>query len=342
MKINNFKRRLLLKSAVVGLSLSLFSGAMTVSAATTLRLSTQVQPSSDGHKFALDFAERVSSATDGRVKINVYPASQLGDWTEVHEQLMQGAVDIGLQSLSTKFDKTVALSWFPYAVEDYAGARKAYSKNGYVYEIVSDAIAKQDIKLLSVYGAGMGGAGFVKPLPHPRDPNARQNSKIRIWPGGTTHRALMDRFGFNTSPLPWSDLYVAQSTGVVDGMVGGTATQQLEGFKDITKMWVQYNDHYEPLWLVMNMQRFEGIDEQDQKAMLDVAQKISLERFDAVQAAEEKSLQTLRDAGVEVVILSKEELASFSAIARKEVWPKIEGEIGPVAMARLKQELGLQ
>ena len=107
-------------------------------------------------------------------------------------------------------------------------------------------------------------------------------------------------------------------------------------------MWVQYNDHYEPLWLVMNMQRFEGIDEQDQKAMLDVAQKISLERFDAVQAAEEKSLQTLRDAGVEVVILSKEELASFSAIARKEVWPKIEGEIGPVAMARLKQELGLQ
>jgi TRAP-type C4-dicarboxylate transport system substrate-binding protein len=342
MKINNFKRRLLLKSAVLGLSLSLFGGAMTASAETTLRLSTQVQPNSDGHNFALDFAERVSSATGGRVKINVYPANQLGDWTEVHEQLMQGAVDIGLQSLSTKFDKTLALSWFPYAVEDYAGARKAYSKSGYVYEIVSDAIAKQDLKLLSVYGAGMGGAGFIEPLPHPRDPNARQDSKIRIWPGGTTHRALMERFGFNTSPLPWSDLYVAQSTGVVDGMIGGTATQHVEGFKDITKMWVQYNDHYEPLWLVMNMERFEGIDEQDRKAILDVAQEVSLERFDAVEAAEEKSLQVLRDAGIEVVILSKEELASFAEIARKEVWPKIEGEIGSAAMARLKKELDLQ
>lgn len=341
MKINNFKRRSVLKIAGLGLSLSLLSGAMTAYGATTLRLSSQVQPNSDGHTFALEFADRVDNATDGRIKIDVYPASQLGDWTEVHEQLMQGAVDIGLQSLSTKFDKTVALSWFPYAVADYDGARKAYSQSGYVYEIVSDAIAKQDIKLLSVYGAGMGGAGFVKALPNPRDPNARQDTKIRIWPGGTTHRALMDRFGFKTSPVPWAELYTAQSTGVVDGMIGGTATQHVEGFKDITKMWVQYNDHYEPLWLVMNMQRFEGIDEKDRKAILDVAQKLSLERFDAVQAAEEKSLQVMRDSGIEVVVLSKEELASFADIARKEVWPKIEGEIGPAAMARLKEELGL-
>lgn len=341
MKLNNFKRRLLLKGAILGLSLSIFGGAMTASAATTLRLSTQVQPNSDGHLFALDFAERVTEATDGRVKINVYPASQLGDWTEVHEQLMQGAVDIGLQSLSTKFDKSLALAWFPYAVEDYASARKAYSKGGYVYEIIDGAIAKQDLKLLSVYGAGMGGAGFVKKLPHPRDPNARQDTKIRIWPGGTTHRALMERFGFNTSPLPWSELYVAQSTGVVDGMIGGTATDQVEGFKDITKMWVQYNDHYEPLWLVMNAQRFEGVSDTDQKAILDVAQAVSLERFDAVQTAEAKSLQTLRDAGVEVITFSKEELAEFAAVTRKEVWPKIEGEIGPEAMAKLKKELSL-
>lgn len=339
--MKNVKRRLLLKSAILGVSLSLLGGSMVASAATTLRLSTQVQPNSDGHKFALDFAERVTDATDGRVKINVYPASQLGDWTEVHEQLMQGAVDIGLQSLSTKFDPTLALAWFPYAVEDYASARKAYSKDGYVYEIIDEAIEKQDLKLLSVYGAGMGGAGFVKPLPNPRDPNARQNTKIRIWPGGTTHRALMERFGFNTSPVPWSELYVAQSTGVVDGMIGGTATQHVEGFKDITKMWVQYNDHYEPLWLVMNMQRFEGIDQKDQDAILEVAQKVSLERFDAVQAAEEKSLQVLRDAGVEVITFTKEELAAFAAAARKDVWPNIEDEIGSAAMARLKKELGL-
>src|SRR3546814_6411590 len=96
------------------------------------------------------------------IEIKVYPANQLGDWTEVHEQVMQGAVDMASQSLSTKFDKAMALTWFPYTISDYDSAREAFSRGGYVYEVIAEALDKQDTELLGVYGAGMGGAGSVR------------------------------------------------------------------------------------------------------------------------------------------------------------------------------------
>jgi|SaaInl4_150m_RNA_FD_contig_31_1674912_length_1253_multi_8_in_0_out_0_1 TRAP-type C4-dicarboxylate transport system substrate-binding protein len=306
------------------------------------RLSTMAQPNSDAHKFLLDFAKQAGERTGGRAAIKVYPANQLGDWDEVHELVMQGAVDMAMQSLSTKFDQGLALAWFPYTTLDYASSKKAFSSGGLIYNIVDGLIAKQDMKLLGVYGYGMGGSGFTKPPPHPRDPNARQGTKCRVWPGGTTHRVLMERFGFTTAPVPWAELYTARQTGVVDGQIGGTPELEVENFADITKMWVQYNDHFEPVWLVVNKSNFEKLSAADQKAVFDVAQELSAKRFEEMESADQKYLQVLRDKGAEVIILTDEELAKFAHIARTEVWPKIADEIGPEVMAKLKKELGIK
>ena len=106
------------------------------------RLSTVAQPNSDAHKFLLDFAKQAGERTGGRVEIKVYPANQLGDWDEVHELVMQGAVDMAMQSLSTKFDQGLALAWFPYTTLDYESSKKAFSSGGLIYNIVDGLIAK--------------------------------------------------------------------------------------------------------------------------------------------------------------------------------------------------------
>ena len=306
------------------------------------RMSTLAQPDSDAHKFLLDFAKKVGERTGDRINVRVYPANQLGDWEEVHELLMQGAVEMAMQGLSTKFDQGLAIAWFPYTVQSYESAQKAFSVGGYIYNIVDDMIAKQDLKLLGVYGYGMGGAGFTKPVPHPRDPNARQGRKCRVWPGGTTHRVLMERFGFTTAPVPWAELYTARQTGVVDGQVGGTPQLEVENFVDITKMWIQYNDHFEAHWLLMNRTSYEKMSAADQKIVLDTAQELSRKQFLEMKAADERDMQIMRDKGAEVVILTDEEVARFAHIARTEVWPKIADEVGPEVMAKLKQELGVK
>lgn len=301
----------------------------------TLRLSTLMQPDSEGHRAAEDFARRVAEKTDGRIEVQVYPGNQLGDWVEVHQQVMQGAIELAMQPLSNEFDKRLAIAWFPYLVADYDEASVAFSADGYVHEIVDDIVAEQDLKLLGVWGAGMGGAGFAKSVDNPTDPDADHGMKIRVWPGGTTHRYLMERFGFNAATVPWAELYTAMQTGVVDGQIGGTPELAVQNFKDITKTWIQYNDHFEPAWFVVNRSLYESLPEEDQKALIDAAQEVTVERFEGMKKSDQENMEILRNSGADVVTLDQEALAKFVAVAREEVWPQIGDELGPEIMERL-------
>jgi TRAP-type C4-dicarboxylate transport system substrate-binding protein len=309
--------------------------------AETLRLSTLKQPGSEGAAAAEKFAKLVAERTEGRVEVKVYPASQLGDWTEVYEQVMQGAVDMAMQPLATADDKRLAITWFPYAFTNYDTAKQSLSPGGAVFGIVNEAIADKGLTPLGVYGEGMGGAGFAKAVEAPADPETKRNLKVRVWPGGTTHRVLLERFGFNTATLPWAELYTGMQTGVVDGQIGGTAGMALESFKDITKTWIQYNDHFEGDWFIINSDRYAGLPEADQKILLEAAQEVSAERFEEVKAADLRHLETMRAAGIEVVTFDDATLEKLAAVARADVWPQIAGELGEETLGQLKTSLGL-
>jgi TRAP-type C4-dicarboxylate transport system substrate-binding protein len=320
---------------------SLFIGGAANAQEHTLRLSTLMKPDSDGARAAESFAQKVAEKTDGRIAITVYPASQLGDWIEVHEQVSFGALDLAMQPLSNSYDQRLAIAWFPYTTTTYDSAEQAFSEGGYIHQIVDEVIAEQNLKLLGVYGVGMGGAGFATEVDNAADPNADHGLKVRVWPGGTTHRYLMERLGFNTATVPWAELYTGLQTGVVDGQIGGTPEMALDNFKDVTKTWIQYNDHFEPAWFFINLGLYESLPEADQKALAEAAQEITKERFAEVRKMDQAFLQQMRDAGIEVVELDEPALEEFARVTRAEVWPDIEGEVGEDVMARLRSALKL-
>jgi TRAP-type C4-dicarboxylate transport system substrate-binding protein len=320
-------------------SVTLLAGA---AQAETLRLSTLKQPDSDGAKATAQFARLVEERTDGRITVKVYPASQLGDWTEVYQQVQLGAVDMAMQPLATSDDKRLAITWFPYAFTNYETAQESLSPGGAVFGIVKEAIAERGLTPLGVYGEGMGGAGFAKPVEDPGDVSLERSLKVRVWPGGTTHRVLLERFGYNTATLPWAELYTGMQTGVVDGQIGGTAGMALESFKDITKTWVQYNDHFEGDWFIVNSERYAGLSEADRKILLEAAQEVSAARFEQVKAADARHLETMRAAGIDVITFDDAALEQLAAVARQDVWPQIADELGAETLAKLKASLGVK
>lgn len=309
---------------------------------TTLRLSTLKASASDGAAAAEQFAKEVEAGTQGRVTIKVFPGSQLGDWADVYEQVMKGGVDLAMQPLATAADKRLAVTWFPYAFTDYDSAEKALSHGGAVFDIVNAAIRDKGMTLLGVYGEGMGGAGFTKPDDNAADPNAKHALIVRVWPGGTTHKVLLERLGYGTVTMPWAELQGAMKGGLVDGQIGGTAGMAVENFKDTTKTWVQFNDHFETDWLFINSRKFAALTPADQKVLADAAQRLSRQRFLAVRKADEKALQTLSGMGVNVVSFSKTQLAALALVARKEVWPQLVDEIGEPTLTKLRASVGVK
>lgn len=324
-----------IKTMLAGLVLAAFAG--TAWSATTLRLSTLDKPGSDGELAVQELAKRVEAATDGRVKINVYPASQLGDWVEVHDQVAEGAVDMAMQPLSSTTDRRLAIGWFPYLYTNYEQAEKANIKGGFVADIVGQIAADQGMKILGIFGVGMGGAGFAKAVDEPANPDLKRSMKIRVWPGGTTHRVMMERFGFSVATVPWAELFTGMQTGVVDGQIGGTAEMTYDNLKEVTKTWVQYNDHFESNWIFINAKSFAKLDEADQKILEDVTQQISKERFEQLKVRDAEQQQRLKDFGVDVVMLSQDELDNLAKVVREEVWPKIADELGDEVYQKVKQ-----
>ncbi|WP_312225561.1 TRAP transporter substrate-binding protein DctP [Stutzerimonas nitrititolerans] len=326
-------------ATVAGLAASSIPAAF--AADTTLRMTHLFRAESDAGRAAQAFADEINTRSDGRIKINVYPSSQLGDWTETHGLLMQGAIDIGLQPLSTNFNRSMAIAWFPYIAPTYAEAKVAYSRGGFASDIADELMQKQGLRLLGVFGDGMGGAGFTKDVSNPATPGEDKKLRIRVWPGGTTHRVLMEKMGYQVATVPWAELYTGMQTGVVDGQVGGSPEMTYTNFKDITKTWVQYNDHLELAWFVMNAQRLASLPEADQQLLVDVAQEISSKRFDEVEAADERQLQALEAAGTKVVRLTPEQLEQMASFTRETVWPQIAGELGDDVMDKLREGLQL-
>ncbi|WP_376870619.1 TRAP transporter substrate-binding protein DctP [Albirhodobacter sp. R86504] len=309
--------------------------------ADTLRLSTLKQPGSDGALAAQRFADLVAEKTNGDLTVKIYPGSQLGDWTEVYEQVIEGVVDLAMQPIATSSDKRLAITWFPYAFTDYDTAREALNPGGSVFEIVNDVIGEQGLTPLAVYGAGMGGAGFPVEVKDPYSLDAKHDLKVRVWPGGTTHKVLMENLGYQTAAVPFAELYTAMQTGVVDGQIGVTATITLENFADITKTWIQYNDHFESDFIFMNSDTFAGLSPEYQTAIREAAVQIADEQFTAVEAADEASLQKMRDMGVTVVTFDKAQLEALGARAREQVWPEIKDELGDETFEALTKAVGL-
>ena len=269
-----------------------------------------------------------AAETDGRIDVRIFPASQLGDWEEVYEQLSQGSVDLAIQSVSTKFDSRLSLTWFPYTAVDYDSAKEAWNTGGFLFNIVDELIQPQLINVLAPYAFGLGGMAVGKPVDDPKNPDAdHSNLKIRVWPSGVpTHKPTLERLGYSTTTMPWAELYTGVQTGVIDGMVGGVPENAVRDWKGVVHTWLQINDHFEINWLLGSTMSMSQLSVEDRTIMLAIAKDLATQRFDAVEAADNAYLQQLRDSGVNVVTYNNDEIETLAAAVRKDAWPTMASE----------------
>jgi len=320
------RRTVLGAATAIAVSFSAFAA----SAETTLRLSHLSPPDSDMDKWAHQFADRVAAETEGRVNVRVFPASQLGDWEEVYEQLSQGAVDLAIQSISTKFDSRLAITWFPYTAVDYDSAKEAWNTDGFLFNIVDELVAPQQISVLAPYAFGLGGMAIGKPVADPKNPDADHSElKIRVWPSGVpTHKPTLERLGYSTTTMPWAELYTGVQTGVIDGMVGGVPENAVRDWNGVVDTWLQINDHFEINWLLGSTMSLSRLSDDDRNTVSAIAKDLATQRFNAVEEADNKYLQQLKDSGVTVVTYSREEIGRLADAVRADAWPQMKGEIG--------------
>ena len=123
------------------------------------------QTTHPAHEAALQFAKRVEARTGGQVKIEIYPAAQLGSETEMAQKIRLGTVDMAASSLNylIKYEKAFAVVIMPYQFDSYEHAHRVLDGPAMKWLAPLAEVMQYQSQLKSVTG---GQGSFVMELSH--------------------------------------------------------------------------------------------------------------------------------------------------------------------------------
>ncbi len=269
-----------------------------------------------------NFKKEVESETDGRVKVRVFPANQLGDYTQVFEELSRGTIDMGLINIPSQFDTRLEVMYLHYLATNYEEVRKTYSPGSYLYSIMDTLIAEQDIKLLGFEVDGFGGFGLTKQPENHMHPGKSKKILLRVPPMDIFKVAAEDQ-GFQTVSVPFAELYTSLQTGVADGWSGGSSTLNYLQFRDVIKHFVVSNNFIDAYGWLASDKLWAKLSTKDQKIVQRVASKYALKSIDSAQKNDLLHQEKLKEKGINVIKLSDDELKEWAQQARNVTWPKL-------------------
>lgn len=275
---------------------------------------------------ALAFKNYVESNTKGSLKVEIYPASQLGNAITVLEGLKLGSIEMGVVHdgpISPMF-KPFMVYAIPYLFADQAMAWSVV--DGPFGKELAEAMRKETgIRIFALADNGI--RSFTNNKRVIKSPADMKGLKIRVMPGPIWSK-LVSSLGASPSPVPWPELPAALQQGVVDGQENGVtnilAASLYQNQKHISLDGHVYSWHA----YLMNDRFYSGLTPVEQKAIqrgVDIAKIIHR----GMTSAQDTNAPTiLANVGMQVTQLSPDQVAVFRETAQPAVRAWVEEQIG--------------
>lgn len=202
------------------------------------------------------FKQLAEERTKGRVKVEIYPNSQLYKDKEELEALQMGSVQM-LAPITSKFG--------PMGVKDFEALDLPYmfTSEAALHKVTTGPIGKGLLKKLE--SKGMVGLAFWdngfrvlsanKPLRKPSDMKAL---KIRI-NSSKVNEAIMRSVGALPQTMAFSEVYQALETGVVDGTDGNISNLYTQKQYEVQKYVIDTRHTYSGYAVVVNKAFWDGL-----------------------------------------------------------------------------------
>ena len=291
----------------------------------TLRLAGIGAPDAIDTWAAEEVSARVAERTNGAINIEVYPANQLGDLTQAYDEIKKGSIDMGLFTVYGTYDPAAEVTFLPYLTTTHEQFEKVFQRDGDMFKELERINAEQGISLLGFWNSGHLGLVFTK-LDTPEedlfDPTVKKSELIRV-PGMESMQKGCEALGFNTTVIPYAEVYTAMQTGTVDGSWNGGVYVNYMSFRDVTKYYVDYRCTDDVYSSIMNTEKLESLTEEQQTIIRDTVDEVMAEANQKTAEQEEQSFKDMEDFGIKVIRPTDEQLQALRDYFIKEVWPDL-------------------
>lgn len=296
-----------LKAIISGVAVAaLSSGAF--AADVTLRLAHFAAETHPGHLAALQLAKNVDERTNGSVKIELFPANQLGSPPEQLEQTILGAVDMNLPTHGglDKYERAFGTVMTPFAFSSYENAHEIL--DGPFTEWTAPLLEKQGLVMLSHWEYGFRN---ITNSQHPiNSPDDVKGLKLRT-PPELQIVAAMEGLGASTTQIAFPELPNALNQSVVDGQenpVGVIYHYKLNEFQEHLALTRHV---YNSMIHVVNKSVWDKLSSEQQTILREESANAAETMREAVQKQEADELAGLKERGMKV---TEPDLAPFAAL----------------------------
>ena len=324
-----------LHSIIAGVALSAASLAVFAQAPIVIKFSHVVAIDTPKGKGAERFKQLAEERTKGRVKVEVYPNSQLYKDKEELEALQLGAVQMLAPSLA-KFGplgvKDFEVFDLPYIFPNQAVLQRV--TEGPLGAQLFQKLEAKGIKGLAYWDNGFKVMSANRPLHHPAD---FKGLKMRIQSSKVLD-AQMRALGALPQVMAFSEVYQALQTGVVDGTENPPSNLYTQKMYEVQKDVTVSNHGYLGYAVIVNKKFWEGLPP-DIRATLEGAMKDATRYTNAIaQQENDAALAKVKASGKSTIYtLTDAEKAEWQK-ALKPVQKEMEARIGKEAIDAVNKE----
>ncbi|UXH43345.1 DctP family TRAP transporter solute-binding subunit [Rossellomorea vietnamensis] len=282
------------------------------------------------HKGALKFKELVEERSNGRIQIDIFPSSQLGNGRDQIEGAQIGSIHFHIGSVApvTNFAPKFNLLNLPYLFESREHAFKVL--DGEVgKDIASDLENRGLINLGYMENGWRHMTNNKKPIKTSAD---AANLKLRVQES-PPYISFIKALDSTPVPIPFGELYTALEQHVVDGQENPLAQIYLNKFNEVQKYLSLTAHNYDAAVFIMSKTTHDTLPEDLQKVVDESAKEaIQYERQVALED-EEKLLEDLKKTDIQIEENPDREsfrkavepvYKEFEASIGKELFEKIE------------------
>lgn len=270
---------------------------------------------------ANDFAAAVAERTEGKIKVEVYPASTLGNGAELLESTQNGTVEMCIVATMQMgaFVPEVQVLDLPYLLPTTEIAETVL--DGEVGDMLLEYVDAAGYKALcwtdNDYRCF---SNNVHTLVAPED---LSGIKMRI-PETAALVEWLKGLGAIPTIMPATELYTSLQTGVVDGQENGAMLTITDNYYETLKYFTNSNHLYGSSLVLMNDDYWAALPEEYQAIIQEECYNMRDEARALIAEQVSGCIDQIAESGVEVTILTDEQLAKWVESGRT-VYDKVDG-----------------
>ncbi len=281
------------------------------------------------------FAEYVKELSNGRIVVEVYSSSTLGD-----EKTCLNSLQMGGGTVDMYRGNTNSLSDYGFKKINLFGLPFIFTSRESMWKVLESADLGQAFLNEGIdVGANMVGITYTdegarnlfttKPITKLAD---IKNMKIRV-PETSLMMDTISALGANPTPISYSELYSSLQTGVVDGAENGYPGYDSNKFYEVAPYYLLDGHTFSPGIILMAQAKWDALSADDQALLREAGQKASAWNKEQIAAEEETLAKGLLEKGVTIIEVPAEDKAAAQE-ACKTVWASystgIENELNAI------------